>query len=357
MRSKIARIGIVGLAAVALCLMGVAAAAASTHVTTQTASSPTLSASLVSTGDAGWNHGNENDAMSPVFPAPAKGFGGWFNQSVTFGGPVITDLDFDGDVALHGSFYKFSTNNVTWSANTAFVNSATVSAEGLYSIIATGVDDAQDPDDALPTTGTIPVAFGIDKTKPVSTSDVKPYYAAMATVTISATDTLAGVENLQTSVDGGPWDWENDADPGMMFTVPVTFGPGTHTLSWHAFDNAGNIDSHSVSFVVRPLGFVPTVHLGVTRYSTGKVDHHTEYHKEKFAGTVSPIASTMSVTLTVQRWSTSSKSWKAYNSFTTSVPMYTSAYSVTKMIPADGKFRVIASFDGGMSDYHTFHTN
>ena len=350
MKGKTARFIAVASAVLALSLAMTASAFASVHVTSWMAASPTLSASLVSTGDAGWNHGNQNNTMSPILPSPADGFRGWFNQNVTFSNLVITDPEFDGDVILGDPFWQFSTDGSSWTPNTPFVDSMAVSAEGLYGLNAAGTDDTETADVA---NGSVVPAFGIDKTRPASTSDAVPYYSATALVTITATDTLSGVENLQTSVDGGPWDWANDADPGSLFAVPVAFGPGTHTLSWHVFDNADNIDSHSVSFTVRPVGFIPNVSLTAKPLK----GNSRERPNAKFSGSVSPLASNTTLKLTVQRYNKKTKKWSNYSAFTITVPKYAGSCSLTKFFKSDGQYRALASFGGGSSSLKAFLIN
>jgi hypothetical protein len=214
----------------------------------------------------------------------------------------------------------------------------------LYGVTATGSDI--DGDDLV--TGAIQPAFGIDKTKPESTSDVVPVYGGgAAIVTIATTDTLSGVENLSVSVDDGP-DVSYDAEPGSMFTVPVTLGPGAHHLAWTAFDNAGNTDSHVQSFTVRPIGFMPTVSLTVT---PGK---GAASHTVKFSGAVSALPTSETVTVTVQHWSKTSKKYVAYKTFTTPVPMYAGNYALSRKLTATGRYRARASFGGRLTAWHSF---
>jgi hypothetical protein len=340
-------------AVVALCVSAAVPALASVHVTDLSFTSSTTGAlsnlSMDSTGDAGASHGNRNDGTSPIAPGVDGNNFEWFNQNVRIYGLGIVDPDADDDVVVTGAWWQFSSDGTTWGAVHTLAGpafSGTVAAEGLYSVTATGTDE-----DDVNATGTLTPAFGIDKTKPVSTSDAVPIYSGTALVTIAATDTLSGIENLQYSVDGGPFDWSSDADPGLAFTVPVTFGPGTHTLTWHAFDNAGNIDSHTVSFIVRPVGFVPSISLNVT-HGTG-TEH--KLHTVKFAGSVSPISTSMSLTVTVQRWSASSGKYLAYTSYTVTVPMFMSSYSLTKYITRDGTYRAKAAFDGRTTSWKKFY--
>ena len=342
------------LALVALCAFAVAPALASEHVSEVglSASTPgSLSAlSLESTGDAGLSHGNRNLGTSPIAPDADPAVFEWFNQDVRFFSPGVVDPDAtDDDIVVTSGFWQFSTDNATWGAHNALTGadfSGTGSAEGLYAITASGNDAVTD----APATGVIMPAFGIDKTKPVSTSNAVPIYAGgTAVVTISAHDALSGVENLQYSVDGAPLDWSWDADPGVAFTVPINFTTGAHTLTWHAFDNAGNVDTHSVHFIVRPLVFVPSVTLSC-KPGTGSF---TKRHTVKFSGTVSPLATSMPLTITVQR--RYSGAWHAYMTYRTTVAAFKGTFSISKLMWRVSTFRArVSSFGGGVSSWHTF---
>jgi len=155
---------------------------ASVHVTDWTVSSASMtSLSLESTGDAGQSHGNRNDSTSPIAPAVDPNSFFWFNQDVRVFDPAIADPDADADVVVTGGFWQFSADNVTWgpNQNTSFTPTDTpmVSAEGLYSVTATGFD-GDDPT-AL-ATGTVTPAFGIDKTPPVTSSDARQSHPCRA---------------------------------------------------------------------------------------------------------------------------------------------------------------------------------
>ena len=107
-----------------------------------------------------------------------------------------------------------------------------------------------DVDDSI-ASGTVAPAFGIDKTAPTSSSDATAAYVnGSATISIEATDAMAGVQDIRTSVDGGPWDYTYDGDTGMTTAAVSVLTPGMHVVAWEAFDNAGNLDAHMVSFVV-----------------------------------------------------------------------------------------------------------
>ena len=340
------------LAIAALCAFVATPALGAVHVTTVSVSSPTMSSlSLESTGDAGASHGNRNDGTSPIAPGVDADVFEWFNQNVRAFDPVLVDPDGDTDVVLTGGFWQLSTNGTTYGVASPLFRTGDnpiASAEGLYSVTATGTDE----DQVAAVVATVTPAFGIDKTKPVASSDRVPVYLTPATVTFTGTDALSGPENAQFSIDNGPFDWSYDAVPLSPFTVPLSFtAAGTHTVAWHLFDNAGNINSGSTSFIVRPVGFVPTVKLAAT---PGTGTEHRR-HIIKFSGTVSAMYASMPLTITVQR--RVSGVWKSYpkGTISTTVAAYASAFSHSKTITPDGTFRARAVFDGGVSTWHTFH--
>jgi hypothetical protein len=94
-------------------------------------------------------------------------------------------------------------------------------------------------------------SFDVDSTAPVTTATVSPtpqggaIANGPATVTLSATDALAGVNTISYAVDGGA---------PTFYTGPITVsGGGQHVVSYAALDKAGNIETtKSVSFQLQP---------------------------------------------------------------------------------------------------------
>jgi hypothetical protein len=66
------------------------------------------------------------------------------------------------------------------------------------------------------------------------------WYLSDVTVSASASDGISGLQSFDINVDGG--DFQPYAE--------VTLGEGTHTIDFHAVDNAGHISSASQSFSV-----------------------------------------------------------------------------------------------------------
>jgi hypothetical protein len=248
MRSKGTRFTTVAAATLAMMLVvaATAFAAAPTHITTRSASSIDTSFDLTSVGDAGQIHGNFNAITSPV---DNSGSFAWFNQDVTLlNFHIVDSVDGDDDVIPTGGTYRINTDGTGYGASADFTGDPTFSAEGVYSIVAIGVDAVT----LTGVTGTaVEPAFGIDKTKPTSTSDATAAYAGgTATISITATDTMSGVQDVRTSLDSGPWDYTWDGTTGNTVVDVTTAIPGAHTLKWEVFDNAGNMETHTVSFIM-----------------------------------------------------------------------------------------------------------
>jgi hypothetical protein len=353
MRARQKRTVVLAVVCIAvIALVGVVSTASGQpHVTSATLTSGTMaSLSVMSTGDAGAVNNLEPATSLATTPVAL-----WFNQDVLVTNPVIVDPDLDNDIVLGGAWWMISTDlGTTWSTPTTFdpVAGAIASAQGIYSIEATGADD---DDPSLVVTGS--VNFGIDKTAPTSRTDLPPLPAdsdaivvfnQTATVTITATDTLSGVERLQYSVDNGPFDYAWDAPTGLPFMVPVTVTtPGFHTLTWKVWDNAGNVSVSSARFIVRPAGFIPSVSLGIKQSGSRR-------RIVQFTGEVSTMYANMTLKITVQR--KVGRVWRSYTTYSTTIPAFSDDYSITKTISRAGTFRAWATFGGSSTRIRTFTT-
>jgi hypothetical protein len=208
----------------------------------------------------------------------------------------------------------------------------TFSAEGVYSFDATG--------SLAGTSYEGTSTFGIDKTRPVSSSDVVPVYDGTATVTITDTDALSGPEYILYSLDGASDFATPTATPETTqdFSVSaVTTTPGRHALTWYSVDNAGNQERwHETSFVVNAVGYKPV--LGKPKVSVHK-------RTVVFGGSVTAATARKIVTLTVQRLSgkTSVATYSVW------APKYASAYALSKYINKAGTYRVRATEGSGLS--------
>lgn len=70
--------------------------------------------------------------------------------------------------------------------------------------------------------------------------------------TVTATDTLSGIDRFTFALDGGPaTDWRDDG--GGIYAPKDTFAPGSHVMHVSVFDRAGNTASSDVAFAVEFL--------------------------------------------------------------------------------------------------------
>jgi putative cell wall-binding protein len=137
-----------------------------------------------------------------------------------------------------------------------------VTAEGTSTIDADAVDNVGH----AATQATAQVL--IDKSGPTVTDDHLGNYASLteATVTITATDLLSGVERIEYSVDGSGTQTVTATVPSSELRVPVFIsGKGPHTLTYTAYDNAGNARSNTSGVVFSK----PVTRLGAgSKYGT-----------------------------------------------------------------------------------------
>lgn len=339
MRKRSVWIGLLASTVLAMILVGSAFAAP--HVTTLSLGGASntgpwnLSASLTSTGDAGATIGNLFLASSPT-TSSIPNWMVWVNQPVTLSNFQLWNPAHTQQATVTAKYYY-------WGSPVPYTGGE-LSAEGVYSLTATGTSGADVE------TGTISWGFGIDRTVPAVTADVKPVYSPAATITITATDTLSGLEAFHYGVKGAPVNFAEQVTTGTLTaSVPPAWfaGAGTHQVWWEAIDNAGNVTEGSSAFIVRPANFSPTVSLKVTRVKTSKSKGKTHYHKAKFSGSVSPLASNATLTFSVRKYSSKSKSYKAYKTYKLTIVKYAGSFSTTKSFSSSGKYEVRASFGGG----------
>ncbi|HUR63437.1 MAG TPA: hypothetical protein VM241_03040 [Candidatus Thermoplasmatota archaeon] len=88
-----------------------------------------------------------------------------------------------------------------------------------------------------------PTPFKMDKTNPLAaptlagTLGTAGWYTTNVVATVSGTDAVSGVASIRSRADSGGW----TTTPGSSANVAVN-GDGTHTVSYYARDNAGNVD-------------------------------------------------------------------------------------------------------------------
>ncbi len=104
-------------------------------------------------------------------------------------------------------------------------------------------------------------------TKPPSVFDLKEDQRVpedpRVSFTITATDTLSGIERIEFSLDGGtPNPWKDIASRKYEFSVGI---PGRHKLRAVAYDRAGNTLEESAEFTVEPLA-APKIELSAPSF-------------------------------------------------------------------------------------------
>jgi hypothetical protein len=127
----------------------------------------------------------------------------------------------------------------------AYTQPFTVDTDGPHTLRYYSVDASGDQEPSTTTT------FTVDSTTPVTTATVSPapqggaIANGPASVTLAATDALAGVNTTSYSLDGGA---------PTFYTGPITVsGGGQHVVSFASLDKAGNIETtKSVAFQIQP---------------------------------------------------------------------------------------------------------
>jgi hypothetical protein len=304
---------VLGVAMLVLSVASSAVAAPAKTVTARNivATDASMSISVMSTGDAGLTHGNANPWTSPVDAVDSFY---WFNKAVQ-----ITAFDFadrgNGSPTFSGATFGLNIGS-GYASQTVLAEPYSLSDDGVYSIVASATDTSGTVSDE------ITPAFGIDQTDPEVTTDRVPFYAGIATVTVTATDTMSGIENVFFNVDGARNDvWEPDFSNPSSFSVSFPFiGTGVHVFSWVAFDNAGNALRGSETFSIDNVAptttsdlqssynGAATIHLTATDNDGGSGVAHTYYSLDgatavDAAALVVPAPANGFATHTVDFWS------------------------------------------------------
>jgi hypothetical protein len=277
--------------------------------------------------------GNPLGNNAQTSPVPRGQEAIWFNHDFT-----VTPYFFDGSLPSTLPVDEASYVKNGGEAH-EFAGSLVVSAPGVYSIDATSVVEIASVETTF--TGEIGV-FGLDKTDPVSTSNAVPVYDVSAAITITATDTLSGAEFIAYKLDGGPY--LQAPDEYGVVSATVVAGVGTHTLTWVAYDNAGNTDQHMASFTVLPAGYVPMLSKpAVKKLSASRFS---------FKGTVTPAATAKTVTVVVQR--KSKGVYRPYRTFTVPVAAYAGSYSLNGSVGRHATYRAKATQGSGSGGWTGF---
>jgi parallel beta-helix repeat protein len=149
-------------------------------------------------------------------------------------------------------WYRYSSNGTGWTSWTSYGidedapwSWSFTGADGFYQFYSIAVDVNGNVEDSP---GAADASTGIDTVKPVTTVILtgtmggNNWYTSNVTVTLSATDALSGIESKWYKLDAGYW---------TIYTAPFTVSEGQHTVSYYAFDHAGNQEAaNSVSFKI-----------------------------------------------------------------------------------------------------------
>ena len=151
-------------------------------------------------------------------------------------------------------YYRYSSNGTAWTNWTSYgTDIATpwswsfTGADGYYQFYSIAVDDYGNVEEAP---SAADASTGIDTVKPVTTIMLNGtmggdgWYVSNVVVTLSATDSLSGIESTWYKIDAGYWTFYNN----VPFTVS---GEGQHTVQYYSIDHAGNQEvPKSVSFKI-----------------------------------------------------------------------------------------------------------
>ncbi|MBE3120841.1 MAG: right-handed parallel beta-helix repeat-containing protein [Thermoplasmata archaeon] len=167
---------------------------------------------------------------------------------------TITAIAYDNTGVANVTLqYRYSINGISWTAWTSYGTDFAApwswlftGVDGYYQFYSIAVDDYGNVEDAP---SVADASTGIDTVKPVTTIELtgtmggNNWYKSNVNVTLSATDTLSGIESTWYKVDAGYW---------TIYTVQFTVsGNGMHTVQYYSFDLAGNQEAaKSVSFKI-----------------------------------------------------------------------------------------------------------
>jgi hypothetical protein len=156
----------------------------------------------------------------------------------------IANVSVDGSVVASVDLYSpnFLFQQTVWTSGSLANGSHTMRIDwaGSKNTSSTGTNINID---ALDVVGILTLMA--DTQPPVTSTDAIATYDQTATVTLTATDTMSGVAAMHYSMDASGW------TTGSASVTVGTSRPGTHTIDYQAFDNAGNAEAvKHVTFVV-----------------------------------------------------------------------------------------------------------
>ncbi len=138
--------------------------------------------------------------------------------------------------------------------------------------------------------------FILDITPPTTQSDAPSNWVNHSvTVTLTATDNLAGVAKTYYRVDGGSWN---------LYSNGITISTeGNHTLEFYSVDNAGNVESVKTAYVKIDLT-APQTQV-ISNYTWGSWTNDTVYFKFNATDSLSGVKEIY--------WKIDNGSWNLYN--------------------------------------------
>jgi hypothetical protein len=196
--------------------------------------------------------------------------------------------------ANSGKYWDPSTGGFTSSSELLLTSSGTSSwslafpasnfSDGTYTVKAYGVDNVGNFGTASVT------GVAIDNVAPTSSSALSPtpngagWEKAATTVTLSATDTVSGVKSITYSATGAQ-PISSTTINGSSTTINIST-QGTTTVSFHAADNAGNVETPENTVTVKLDTTAPTNALSLVNQSGGTslLSGSTVYYKGSVAG-------------------------------------------------------------------------
>src|SRR3989475_703145 len=171
--------------------------------------------------------------------------------------PPTTTAALSGTLGANGWYTSNVTVSLTATDATSGVANITYRVDGGTWFVYTGpfaltegshVLDYFSVDLAGLTEATHSQIIAIDMTPPSTTASVSGtagangWYVSNVIVSLSASDSESGIDNVYVRVDGGGW---------AVYTSPITMTDGTHLLEYYAVNNAGLAEtSHSVPILV-----------------------------------------------------------------------------------------------------------
>jgi photosystem II stability/assembly factor-like uncharacterized protein len=255
------------------------------------------------------------DAIAPTTtPLDPDLYAGWNASAVLV---EIDAVDNRGGSGVAATYYTLD------GSQQVYDSPFDVSEEGVHTLAYHSVDASGNVETEKSAT------IRIDLTAPELALDATGTYEGSARVTATAADGLSGLDFIETSVDGGAW---------MPTVTRLVSAPGTHTIDARAFDVAGNETDTSATFTV-----VWPQRVGTATRITAPASVRVR-KTLKIAGTVSPVGTPGTVTITKSRLV--GRKWRSAGSVT--VKVTNGSFSYTFKPTARGSWHFVARYAGSV---------